>query len=870
MFPPLKAKLPPFLLFGLVLLTLFVAALGPAPASAQKRVYLALDDHTDYFWTANDVTYRQTFRDTINYYMNLFRQDETNGVAPRLQNKFNLDGSFWAWEYLNDPAVTAAQRTEFINRIKDGHFSIPLTPLVLCMGAMPAEALIRGMYFGGQLERRYNFRIPLAVAMENQTFPYGVGAVWAGAGAKYSWRGVCGCATGVSPQHNTPEMYWLTGNDGSRVLMKWYRFVDAVGIGGYGEARTASTAVSFADTNIPFNVLGIFGKGGDDLATMISNWPATVQGLTTASRSVIVSNETDFFQDFEQTYGASLPSYGASTGNEWDVYSASMSELSASVKRYLEQLRAAEAMASLAAVKSPGFMSGRETARDLANINFGNYFEHDWTCDGPISRNARRDWQRSLVTGIRNYVTTLYQDAVSTLGQMIQKSGSAPRYFVFNPLGWQRTDFADLPYSAAGPVLVIDLTTQLEVPSQTITVNGQNLLRILASDVPSVGYKTFEIRSGTPASLPNAATVAGGSIENSLYKLVLTGQGRITSLKDKARADREFVGSGAALNELGTGADAGTLVVENQGAVSVTLKASSTSPLAHDTRITLFRNINRIDISNQINVNFSNVQTWRFAFNLTAPDLNHEEVGAVIRARYADQGGHYSRTSARYDWLTINHFADLSGAGNVGVTLSNADLYFMRLGNSGGPNLDTSTPEIKLLAGGQVDGNTFGVPSQGGDSSFLQRFALTTHDAYNQRDAMKFSLEHQNPLVAGVISGGSQYPGTNFSLVNVSGSNALLWALKPADDGISEGLVARLWNQAVTPVTAALSVPAGSISSAKNITHVETALGALATTSGALGVDLTAQQLKSISFIPNLSGGPDLTSPQSPSNLRTQ
>ena len=26
------------------------------------------------------------------------------------------------------------------------------------------------------------------------------------------------------------------------------------------------------------------------------------------------------------------------------------------------------------------------------------------------------------------------------------------------------------------------------------------------------------------------------------------------------------------------------------------------------------------------------------------------------------QGGHYSSRNARYDWLTLNHFADISGA----------------------------------------------------------------------------------------------------------------------------------------------------------------------------------------------------------------
>ena len=68
---------------------------------------------------------------------------------------------------------------------------------------------------------------------------------------------------------------------------------------------------------------------------------------------------------------------------------------------------------------------------------------------------------------------------------------------------------------------------------------------------------------------------------------------------------------------------------------------------------------------------------WRFGFNITSPDVWHEEVGAIIRARLTTAGGHYSPRNARYDWLTLNRFADMSGGG-VGVTLANADCYYMQ------------------------------------------------------------------------------------------------------------------------------------------------------------------------------------------------
>src|SRR5205823_623341 len=118
--------------------------------------------------------------------------------------------------------------------------------------------------------------------------------------------------------------------------------------------------------------------------------------------------------------------------------------------------------------------------------------------------------------------------------------------------------------------------------------------------------------------------------------------------------------------------------------------------------------------------------------NVSAPDVWHEEVGAVLRARPASQGGHYADKRSRVDWLSLGHFADMSGGG-MGVTLSSADLSFMKLGASTARSLDVATPQLAVLAGGQVDGASLGIPGKGGDSRFLQRFALRGHGPFSPR-----------------------------------------------------------------------------------------------------------------------------------------
>ncbi|NWG74992.1 MAG: hypothetical protein HXY24_10360, partial [Rubrivivax sp.] len=820
-------------------------------AQTSKRIYIALDDHTDYMWTADEATYQQAFLDMIDYYLDL--ADATEGNRPEHQSRFNCDGSFWLWTYEKNKPKTDYER--LISRIRDGHISIPLNPLVILYGGVPAEAVLRGMYYPGKIERRENLRFNLAVSMENQTLPYGLGGLWAGAGAKYSWKGICGCATKVpSAGDREHDIYWWQSVDGSRILMKWNSFWGNQSMGGYAEARNPSAVIDFVDSDpdfiarYPYSIIGCFGKGWDDLETKTDEFVTVAQVKTTPERLVVVSNEEDFFRDFEVNFGNSIPIVSASFGNEWDLYCASMAETSARVKRAVEALRSAEAIATLVSLINPSFMDGLIESRDKAWMDLGLYWEHDWTADGPIPRSQRRDWQQGLEGEIRDYLNALSSSGLLSLGGLIQKSGSNPRFYAFNPLSWMRSDYVDLPFSSLNPVHVIDLATGEETPSQFVTVDGQSRLRIMAQNVPSLGYKVYEIQSGAGQTFSDAATIIGGVIENQFYQVTVSERGAITSWVDKSRGNRQFVKTvnGRVINDLGS--STGTLQVENVGPVTVTLLANASSPLEHTSRITFIRNSRRIEIRNDINQNFSDIYTWGFGFELTNPDVWHEEVGAILRAKLTTQNGHYSPRNARYDWLTINHFADMSGDGNVGVTLSNADCYFMRLGSSDALNLDVTTPQISPLVGGQVDGPGLGIPDQGGDSHFLQRFALTSHDAFNPVDAMKFAMEHQNPLVAGEVTGGSVYPEASYSFLNIDNPNVLLWALKPHEDGIDKGIVVRLWNLSDNPAAFNLTLAPGPIISALRLTHIETPIEAANISGGALSETLVGHQMRTYSI----------------------
>ncbi len=160
-----------------LLLSLVAICLLIRPTAAQqRRLYIANDDHTDLMWTADAETYAKVFVEMLDWHAKL--ADQTADNPPPYRNRFNCDGSYWLYCY--EQRKSPDEFAKLIARVRAGSISAPLNSVVSCYGGQPAEAVLRGMYYSGRLERRYDLRFPLAVAMENQTLPLGLASLFAG------------------------------------------------------------------------------------------------------------------------------------------------------------------------------------------------------------------------------------------------------------------------------------------------------------------------------------------------------------------------------------------------------------------------------------------------------------------------------------------------------------------------------------------------------------------------------------------------------------------------------------------------------------------------------------------------------------------
>jgi alpha-mannosidase len=845
-----------------ILLIINILSLNAQKDVPLKRLYLGNDTHVDLMYNGTEEKWSQLILDMADFYLNL--GEGSKNEEPAKRSKWNYDCAYWLWvlEHKTPPQYF----DRIIAQIKNQQASVPYNFTLPIYGASTTESVLRSFYYSGYLERKYGIDVDIAVCQENATIPLGLTSLFNGAGAKYSWKGVCNCATKtLTKGARKHEIYWNKGLDSSKILMKWYSNSGwNAELGGYAEMLEPTVAVIQMDTlcgtsRYPYRIAGAFGRGWDNMVNYAYDVQWGVNHRTRPCTKVFISNELDFFNDFEKNYGDVLPSQTAAYGNEWDLLPASFMTVSGGIRRAMEKLRSAESMAAIVASQNPKAFDHLKDMKKDAFYAISVISAHGWTIDGPIKKKQFADWARLQLSRIETYTNTLFTESQKILRGMVKVEQGKKQYMVFNPLSWERTDVADLPLENNEHIEIFDPVLKKKINHQIIEKEGKKYARFVAEKLPSVGYKTFEIKEnkGVLTKKANESRVfifKNNMLETPFYKVKFANSGAILSLVDK-RNLKEYAKNigGKYLNSLSDNtltpnrdeAESlkGIIAAQNAGNQSITIKAEGEKPLKFATHITFYNNSARIDFDNEIRDTIANPTYWTYSFNVEKPTIWHEEVGAVVKAKYEKEGGHYADEMSRTDHLSLNHFADVSNA-QGGITLSDLDCLFMKIGDSEPQKLDSNSPQINVLAGGQIDANyNLGIIKQDGDTYFSQHFSIMPHvTAYNQTAAMKFSLEHQNPLIINTLENTNGNLPPQYSFLKTDNVDVLLWSLKPAEEE-GAGIAARIWNMSNQPTEATLIFDK-NIQKAQEATHVETPLMAKIPLSNTLKIKAQQQQMR--------------------------
>ena len=831
----------------ILVFVLLISVINSQSQDTLKHLYLGNDTHTDLMWNGTEEEWYRYNLDMAKFYLKI--GEETKNKPPEARSKWNYDV---AWTlYMFEKKAPGDLFGRIIDQIKNKQASVPFNFTLAVYGASTAESVLRSFYYGGYLERKFGIDIDLAICQENATLPLGLASLWAGSGARYSWRGVCNCATKTNTiGKRDNEIYWYTGLDGSKVLMKWYsNYGWNADLGGYAEMLEPTVAVQKMDKlcesdGYPYSIAGAFGKGWDNIHNYSYDLVWGLDHRTLPGTKLYLSDQVDFFRHFEKMYGNRLPEVSLSYGNEWDLNLATLAEVSGKMRRSMEKLRTAEFLAGIASEGDKEMFAGLDKKKDDFLYGIGVYNLHGWTADGPVGRHDFATYMRDQQEKVTAYVDTLLSLSLEQMGKRINSGGIQDVVYVFNPLNWERDGFVEIPVGKDFNS-VRDLDNGLLSEGKIRNEGGIKILRVWVENIPSVGYKLFKLENEQAGSEKNVFRFSGNRLETPFYIVRLSKSGAISSLYDK-KLKKEWT-NGLLNNPGSKNHDNGDKIrILEKDNRHISLICSSDDPLKHETIITFFANDPRIDFQNTILQNFDSLQHWSFAFNIDEPEVWHEEIGAIIKAKTATAGGHYADRMARYDYLSLNHFLN-TGNSRESISLSNSDCLFFRLGNSTPTFLDQNSSVVHILAGGQVNEN-LGMIKQDGDTLFHQSFSLLPHNrSFNAGESMRFSMEHQNPLVAGKADSKGELSEKKYSFLTNDSKDVILWTLKPGED---DGLTMRFWNMGDHPVSSDILLNT-SVLKAFHSSHVETDIREIPVKENTITIDLNQNQLKTFRILPD-------------------
>ncbi len=310
-----------------------------------------------------------------------------------------------------------------------------------------------------------------------------------------------------------------------------------------------------------------------------------------------------------------------------------------------------------------------------------------------VYEDAEKDYAKARAT-----LHTVRREALTTLGNVIDTSGKGEPVVVYNTLGWERDDVAELPLNAPlGEDTGVVGPDGKTVLCQEVATEAGDALLFEAAGLPSMGHAVFHVVEGKRRRRPSgnkAPKASKTKLENDFFVVQLSRKGDITRIYDKAN-DREVLEDGEKGNQFTMYDDRPfandaweidhnhedvkipvddvvSVEVTEKGPVRATVRvvrSTGKSTIAQD--ISLWRTIPRIDFSTAVDwYEKRRLLKVSFPVTVTSRKATYEiQYGAIERPT------HYSTSYDRAKFEVTGHrWIDLSEA-DYGVSLLNDCKY---------------------------------------------------------------------------------------------------------------------------------------------------------------------------------------------------
>src|SRR5262245_35286526 len=168
---------------------------------------------------------------------------------------------------------------------------------------------------------------------------------------------------------------------------------------------------------------------------------------------------------------------------------------------------------------------------------------HDDLTGTSIPQAYQFSWNDELVSA--NQFAGVLTSATSAVTKTLDTRTNGIPLVVYNPTSIQRRDIVeatvDFGGSAPAVVRVIDGVSGRDIPAQVLSTQGNKVRVLFAGEVPSVGFKVFEVKPAqSEQSGSSSLKVTESQLENARYSVKLDHNGDIASVFDK-EAGRELL-----------------------------------------------------------------------------------------------------------------------------------------------------------------------------------------------------------------------------------------------------------------------------------------------------------------------------------------
>lgn len=730
--------------FSIIILTLFsflsfnAFAQTKLPASPIKTVYITPTSHYDFGFVEPPDEVRERAARHI---------DEVLRAAESDPNFRWTIESVWQvneWIKRQKPATSVlpkdnAKIARLVKLIKSGQIALSTSWGSMHTDFMGAEELNRLCYDYEILHRTYGIESEVALMDDVPGHPTSIPSVLAGSGTKYLTVGAnlfIGDATSLAP--GKVPFYWQSP-DGSRVLT----WVSQSKRGGYTEGMTDfyldpysldpytnktpfdmfNPELAGKKTPLEIQEIGItellnrYNKAGYKYDAVMAYYahdfvePTNVANLEKAVRQwnlkhkevrLKIATPPEFLKYIETKYAAQIPTYRGEWSGLWSESKTQSPRISALARYAHDHAPAAESLwSAISMTRKIPFPVGNFTS--IYDLMF-TYDEHSGAGNnGWIQLNDRQPLEEQnrqyveYMSRAKTETDFLMNQGLSVLAQPSRydatvslKSANTWNALVYNGLSWNRSDVVKLksPQENLRIAEIKDLSSNQKVKFD-VDENGAAVF--VARDVPSMGYKTYEITTASGNTVSTLKEDANKSeIRNDNFQVKLRADGNIQSIYD-LKQKREIVSDKGELpfNELlrVEGQDASKInypfapeISARRGEQMTQIVVRRERSVFPETVVTIYDDLDFVELHNELdadkmpfaggNNNWNDSYYFAFPFNVSATNLKVMRGGQ----KWFDTLPEDYLPGARRDGVTTQHLFGFTD-GNASAMLAHRQAF---------------------------------------------------------------------------------------------------------------------------------------------------------------------------------------------------